>query len=231
MKRNTLLLTFTAIASFFGGALSNLNSQERFDDQVRGDFFAGFAGNDEALQRGMKRALATLEKEPKHAEAMVWAGAGFFYQSGKLFNQGDMEKGGALYGKGLGMMKQAVALEPKNFGVRIPRAATLMAASRGMPPQMAKPLMEDAVSDYLAVYEIQKGYLEKIGDHPRGELLFGLGDGYSRLGNVERAEFFFGEVRKQMPDSVYAKRAAKWFETKQPLPAAQAQCVGCHTGK
>jgi tetratricopeptide (TPR) repeat protein len=231
MKRNTLLLIFTAVASFFGGALSNLNSQERFDHKVRGDFFAGFAGNEEALQRAMKLSLATLEKEPNHAEAMVWAGAGFFFQSGQFFSKGDMEKGGALYGKGIGMMKQAVVMEPNNIGVRIPRAATLMAGTQGMPPQMAKPLLEDAVSDYLAVYELQKNMLDKMGTHPRGELLFGLANGYSRIGNTEKAEFFFGEVRKQMPDSVYAKRAAKWFETKQPLPAAQAQCVGCHTGK
>jgi hypothetical protein len=32
-------------------------------------------------------------------------------------------------------------------------------------------------------------------------------------------------------NTMNSKRADKWFETKQPLPAAQANCIGCHTSK
>ena len=57
----------------------------------------------------------------------------------------------------------------------------------------------------------------------------GLADTFSRLGATEKADYFFGELQKQMPNTPYAKRAAIWFETKQPLPAAQVNCIGCHT--
>ena len=62
-------------------------------------------------------------------------------------------------------------------------------------------------------------------------MLFGLADSYSRIGATEKADYFFAELQKALPNNAYSKRADKWFETKQPLPAAQATCIGCHTGK
>jgi hypothetical protein len=137
-----------------------------------------------------------------------------------------------LYGKGIGMMKQAVALAPKHPGVRIPRGAVLMSAARQMPPQMAEVLRKDALSDYLAIYEIQKDQLDQLGVHPRGELLLGIADTYARQGENAKAQEFFELLRKSVPeDSPYARSATKWLETRQALPASQAGCFGCHTGK
>jgi tetratricopeptide (TPR) repeat protein len=219
-------------AALLGLGLARLGGAERFDHQVRNDYFAGFAGNGEALERAMKKTEAVLAAEPQHAEAMVWHGSGLFYLSGQLFRKGDQAKGMEYYGKGIGMMKQAVALAPKNPGVRIPRGAVLMSAARHMPPQMAEPLREDALSDYLAIYEIQKGSLEQLGAHPRGELLLGIADTYARKGDAGKASEFFELVQQMMPsDSLYARSAKKWLETKELLPAAQAGCFGCHTGK
>lgn len=208
-----------------------LYSQQRFDHLVRGDFFAGFSGNAEALERGMKATEEALKENPKHAEALVWHGAGLFYQSNIAFQKRDMAKGMELYTRGLGEMNQAVALEPKNIGVRVPRAAVLSSGAKFMPPDMAKPLFESVIEDYYTVYQMQESKLDTLGTHPKGELLFGLADTFSRIGATEKADFFFAALRDKMPDTPYAKRAATWFETKKPLPAAQTQCIGCHTGK
>jgi tetratricopeptide (TPR) repeat protein len=224
-----ILLTTAAL---LGLGLSSLGGAERFDHQVRNDYFAGFAGDKAALERAMQKTEAVLAAEPQHAEAMVWHGGGLFYLSGQLFRQGDQAKGMELYGKGIGMMKQAVALAPKNIGVRIPRGAILMSAARQMPPQMAESLREDALNDYLTVYEMQKSSLDQLGTHPRGELLLGIADSYSRKGDAAKAEEFFTMLREKLPEnSPYARSAAKWFETKQVLPTAQAGCFGCHTAK
>ena len=48
---------------------------ERFDNVVREDLFAGFAGDADALARGLKKCDEALAKNPKHAEALVWRGA------------------------------------------------------------------------------------------------------------------------------------------------------------
>ena len=226
MKPQNLLLTCAAIISFL---IPVLHGQQRFDHVVRGDFFAGFAGNAEALDRAMKVTEAALKENANHAEALVWHGAGLFFQSSAYFQKQDMAKGMELYGRGMGEMNKAVALEPKNIGVRVPRAAVLSAGARNMPPHMAKPLWESVIDDYYTVYQMQEKNMDQLGTHPKGELLFGLADTFSRLGATEKADFFFGELQKQMPNTPYAKRAAIWFETKQPLPAAQVNCIGCHT--
>ncbi len=230
MRFQKLILLTTA--ALCGLGLSQLGGAERFDHEVRNDYFAGFAGNAEALDRAMKKTEAVLATEPQHAEAMVWHGSGLFYLSGQLFRKGDQAKGMEFYGKGIGLMKQAVALAPKNPGVRIPRGAILMSAARQMPPQMAEPLREDALSDYLTIYEIQQGTLDQLGTHPRGELLLGIADTYARKGDIARATEFFELVKQKLPsESPYTRSAKKWLETKELLPAAQAGCFGCHTGK
>src|SRR6185369_2035569 len=110
------------VASFaLGFTASLLSAPNRFDYVVREDFFAGFGGNDEALKRAMTKTEAALAEEPNHAEALVWHGAGLYFQAGQLFRKGDMPAGQQLATKGLEEMDRAVALSPKSVGVRVPR--------------------------------------------------------------------------------------------------------------
>jgi hypothetical protein len=220
--RHTILSLVLSLA-----AAASAADRQGFDHLVRNDYFAGFAGNREALERAMAKTTVVLADNPKHAEAMVWHGTGLFFQAGEAFRTGNREKGMELYGKGVGMMDAAVALAPRNVGVRIPRGAVLLQASLSMQEAMAKPLIEKGLSDYLAAYEIQKAELDALGEHPKGELLFGIADAHRRLGNNEGAEQFFGMIVKAMPGTNYAKRAEIWMNTKTLTPA-QVRCVGCH---
>lgn len=202
---------------------------QRFDMKVRNYFFSGFAGNSEALERGMKICTDTLASDPKNAEALVWHGAGEFFLSGQAFRTGDSEKGLNLYQSGIKKMDEAVALAPDKPAVRIPRGATLLTASRFVPPDQARPLIEKGLSDFEHTLEIQASYFDQLGTHPRGELLFGLAEGYGRLGNEEKARLYFERIETELKDSPYAKRAAMWLETKS-LPRSETGCIGCHTG-
>ena len=102
-------------------AASAVFAQQRFDTMVRNDFFAGFTGNREALERGMKKCEEILAAEPKNAEAMVWHGSGVFFKSGEAARGKDYVKAMDLYKRGLDEMAAAVALAPDNIGVLIPR--------------------------------------------------------------------------------------------------------------
>src|SRR6266481_3335434 len=84
-----------------------LLAQDRFDMMVRTDFFAGFAGNREALERAMKKSEEVLAADPKHAEAMVWHGAGVFFRSGQAFRNNQLPQAGELYKRGLEEMAAA----------------------------------------------------------------------------------------------------------------------------
>ena len=76
-----------------------------------------------------------------------------------------------------------------------------------MPPDMARPLLEQAVGDYEHVLALQSAYFSTLGDHPKGELLFGLAEGYSRLGDLDKARVFFDRLTKDAPSSGQAAKA------------------------
>jgi len=229
--KKTIILAIAGAASFGVGFLTTLHAQppDRFDMKVREDFFAGYAGNKDAFARGMKACEGALAKNPKDAEALVWQGGGFYFQAGEAFRAGDQQKGMELYSRGLEEMKAAVTLSD-TVATHIPRGAVLLAGSHYVPPDMAKPLIADGVADYERTLEIQKDYFNTLDTHARGELLFGIAEGYSRLGDTAKAEAYFTRIKNDLPNSAYAKRADTWFSTKS-IPANQTGCIGCHTAK
>jgi tetratricopeptide (TPR) repeat protein len=219
-------LAFAALAA------SALVAQVRFDQVVRNDMFAGFNGNVEALTRGMETCEKILAQNPNDAEAMVWHGMGTFVLAGAEFQSGNQKEGNLLMGKGLAEMKRAVELEPDNIGVRIPRGAILMQATRQMQDSpFRQGLLESARSDFQHAFDAQRDHLNSLGTHPLGELLQGLGDIYSRQGKPDEAQKYFAMIRSMLKSTEYDTRAAAWLKTRQPLPAAQTGCVGCHVSK
>ncbi|HEY1911992.1 MAG TPA: tetratricopeptide repeat protein [Vicinamibacterales bacterium] len=200
----------------------------RFDMVVRADFFAGFAGSDARLAKAMAACEAALAADPKNAEALVWHGAGLAFKAGMAFRKGDQETGIALWTRGLQEMDSAVSMAPENVGVLIPRGAMLLQATMNMPPERARPLLEKAVGDYEQVLALQSAYFDTLGDHPKGELLFGLAEGFSRLGNADKARMYFNRLIADTPASGQAPKARTWLTTGS-LPKSQGLgCVGCH---
>jgi tetratricopeptide (TPR) repeat protein len=221
MKRIALLLAIAAAAI--------LSAADRFDDAVRQDFFLGFAGNKEAFDRAMKVCDEILAETPTHAEAKVWRGSGYLAQSGFLFQKGDFQNGKSLFDKAIAEMDAAVALAPSNIGVRIPRAASLQSGARFMPPEVAKPLLERVREDYELTFAQQRVHFDKLGDHPRGELLIGLADVHDRLGDKEKARFYFEKLLASPPSTPHRDEAKEWLETGKL--AKPIRCIGCHASK
>ena len=226
--------TLKTSVTVFGLGLAVLGlaaAQERFDMRVRNDFFAGFAGNQEALDRAMKLCEDELARNPANAAALVWHGSGVFVESRNYFRSGDRAKGSEFWQRGLGEMDKAVEMAPDSLAVRIPRGAVLLTASRVIPDaERARPLIEKGVGDFEHTLEIQKPYFDTLGTHPRGELLIGLADGYARLGKDEQATAYFERIRAALPGSAYAASAEKWLATKTLAPR-EAGCLGCHVAK
>lgn len=203
--------------------------RERFDFLVREDFFAGFAGDKEALARGMKVCEDALAKNPKHAEALVWHGGGLVFISGQHFQKGDTSKGMELWTRGLKEMDDAVALDPDSVGVLIPRGSTLISASRFMQPaDTARPLLQKGLNDYEKVLQIQKSYFARLSGHARGELLYGLAEGWQRFGNQEKARAYFQRLVNEAPGSARQQQATVFLETGK-IPSTTMSCTGCHT--
>jgi hypothetical protein len=199
----------------------------RFDNLVRQDLFAGFNGDEDALARGLKKCDDALAKDPKNAEALVWRGAARVFQAGQAFKKNNPAEGMALWTTGLKDMDDAITLAPNTVGVRIPRAAVLMPASRAAPPAMGKPLLTKALDDFQTIYKLQEKHLDRLGTHPHGELRMGLADVYRRLGENEKSAEQLNAVVKELPDTKYAARAKEWLAA--PADAALTHtCIGCH---
>lgn len=204
-------------------------AQERFDTLVRNDFFAGLAGNKEAFERAMKKIEETLARDPKHVEAKVWHGAGVFFRSSEAFQKGDTATGLKLWQGGLDEMEEAVKLAPTNIAVLIPRGASLIASSRYTPPDFARPILKTGLSDFEKVLHIQEPTFGKLSTHSRGELLIGLADGWSRLGEKDKARQYFQRIATELSGSVYEQKAKAWLEDKPEVKSPEFfNCSGCH---
>ena len=112
---------------------------------------------------------------------------------------------------------------------RIPRGATLLEATRYMPADQAEPLLRLAVGDYEHVLELQAAVFSSLGGHAKGELLFGLADGYTRLGDQQKARQFFERMTQESTPSPRRDYAAAWIGGNAPqrVPA----CGPCHAAK
>jgi TolA-binding protein len=97
-----------------------------------------------------------------------------------------------------------------------------------MPPPMAGPLIEKALGDYERTLELQASYFATLGDHPKGELLFGLAEGYSRLGNLDKARMYFERLVNDAPGSGQTPKAREWLSNGTLPNSTGLGCVGCH---
>ncbi len=220
---------FTAVTVAF--AVPALIGAARFDDKVRNDFFAGIAGDLAALQRAMTASEEAIANDPHFAaEAKSWHGTGLLVRSGQKFQQGDAAAGAELWTKAIAEMDEAGQLEPDNPAVLIPRAAAWFAASRNTPPEMGKPILKKALADYEHVYDLQKPFFDRMGIHPRSELLFGLADGYARDGNPGKARDYFEKLAALGPGSGHQEQAQQYLSGGK-YSVTGIGCAGCHVSK
>ena len=202
---------------------------ERFDMRVRDDFFAGFGGDRARLERGMQTTAETLARDPQHPEALVWHGGGLFFQAGDAFAKGDSARGVELAQRGIEEMDRAVALAPDRIGVRIPRGSTLITATRFMQPSpRATELLHKGLADFERAYELQSKSFDTLGGHARGELLFGLAEGYLRAGDTEKAKMWFEKLAAS-PGAGHGDQARAYLASGKLTGGAT--CTGCHVGK
>ena len=201
----------------------------RFDYEVREDMFRGFFGGDKAaFARAMALCEARLAENPEHAQALVWHGIGRLLQAGEAIRTGDRDKAAALNQQAVVEMAKAVALRPNDVGVLLPRGAALFAAAQQTPDiERARPYVETAVGDFEKAMALQQRRLAGLAVHPKGELFGGLAEGWSRLGDAQKARFYLTRMIAELPDTPYS--AAAQARLDNPGANSQITCLGCHT--
>jgi len=224
----TTILTWLMSAAAALAFAQDAPKPQRFDYLVRADFFAGMAGDETRLQKVVDVCERALAQNPRHPEAMVWHGAAAIVRAAQAFRKGDAAAGQPLFERGVTEMTTAVAIAPDNPGVLIPRGAVLFEATRSMPPGAARPMLESAIANYERALEVQGPTFAALGDHAKGELLFGLAEGWSRAGDADKARRYFERLIAEAPASGQTAKAREWMATGIVPKASGATCVGCH---
>jgi tetratricopeptide (TPR) repeat protein len=200
----------------------------RFDYVVRDDFFAGLRGDTVRLDRAMKTCEEILARTPRHAEALVWHGAGLLVRARLAFEAGEVLEARSLANKAVGEMEAAVAMAPEDVGVIVPRGAVLSQAAQNVrDPERAAAFTRTAVGDYEKAVALQAPSFARLSEHARGELLGGLADGWIRLGDEARARTYLARMVAELPGSSYADAARAWL-AQQPMRGPGLTCLGCH---
>ena len=202
-------------------------AEERFDHQVRDDMFRAFGGNEAAFKNAMSIIDERLGVNPDDAEALVWRGAGRSWQAGQTFRAGDIAGARAQAATAMADLDRAIALQPDNIGVLIPRAATLLAMARNQrEPERARDLAARAAASFETAIAFRQPMFDRLGQHNRGEYLSGLADSWAIAGEREKSETYLRRILAELPSSPYAERAAAkladWRD-KRPL-----NCQTCH---
>jgi tetratricopeptide (TPR) repeat protein len=211
-------------------ALTTAARADQLDEKIRIEFFAGFKGNTESMDRAMKAAELLMAANPNgSAEAMAWHGGALMMRAGLKFEAGDAAAGADLWARGLAEMNKAGMLEPDNPAILVPRASIWMVATRTAPPAVGAQLLGRAVSDYERVFEMRKPVFDGEGIHKKSELLFGLADGYMRMGNQEKARFYFEKTAALGPAGGHFDQATKYLKGEK-YTIQGVGCVGCHSG-
>ena len=215
------------LAAFLLTIPAGAQETERFDEKVRELFFAGFAGNQDALQRGMAMCEETLAEDPDHPGALVWQASGWFYESSFAFAEGDQEAGMALYNKSVAQFNRAVALAPDSLETLIPRAAVYLSVAPYITHAPTRnQLLETVVGDYTKALKLQEPYFDTISLHGQGELLGALAEALWLLERREEAQVYLSRIIDELPESPYALMAQRQLD--EPETRTQLTCLGCH---
>jgi len=218
---------FVIVVMTVVGVAVTSHAQDRFDYQVRDDMFRAFGGNEAAFKSAMATIEEKLKEQPDHGEALVWRGAGRTWMAGRVLESGDTAGARAMAAAGMADMDRALALEPNNIGVLIPRAAVLLAMARNQRDAARKQeLAGQAAASFETALALRQPAFDRLGQHNRGEYLSGLAESWALTGNQVAAERYLRRILVELPNSRYAERAAaklaNW-EDRGPL-----NCQSCH---
>jgi hypothetical protein len=93
-------------------------------------------------------------------------------------------------------------------------------------------MIQTGVGDYEKVLQLQASYFTNLSTHSRGELLFGLADGWYRVGETNKSSQYLRRIIHDLPDTKYATRAQDWLDTADAAALRKKsnalQCMGCH---
>jgi len=196
---------------------------------VRLEFFEGFQGGDEAkLEHVQKVCERTLARDPHHPEALVWHGFLLLVRSGQSLRRGDRDQGLLLRSRALRELDEGAALKPNGISARAPHGVAMFTLALDLPVPQAREFLEKGVDDYETVLRLHGDRFESLSPHARAELLFGLADGWAKLGDSTRAHSYYARLSREEPKTDLGERSLAWLAGRRDLGPRPSCTSTCH---
>jgi len=195
---------------------------------VRLAFFKGVRGDDAELERAEKACERTLARDPHYPEALVWHGAVLLVHASRSLQQGDNEHGSSLRSQGLRELDEGLGRKPNDVKTRAPHGVAMFSLAAEVPPAQARGLLAKGIDDYETAVRLHGDQFASLSFHSRTELLFGLADGWTKLGDEARARPYFVRLAREERDSEFGERANAWLDGKRNLGPRPACAKSCH---
>lgn len=197
---------------------------------VREDVFAGFlADNMEQFARGEKNIDLLLEERPaQRANLLAWKGGTEMYRAVRAHENKRPDEFQQHYRKGLDFFAEAGKLNTGNDGVLPIIGGTYVVLADRLPKEYRAAAWSTAYENYLALYKMQAGIIDKLPVHLRGEALAGLTQSAQRSGHKEEAAQFLDKMLTVLAGTPYEPMAKKWKANPESAATSSLTCMTCH---
>ena len=127
------------------------------------------------------------------------------------------------------MFRQSKEINANSPGaIAIIGGSYLLFADR-LPESERKNAWDVCYDNYQALYRLQKGTLERLPTHMRGELLAGLAQASQRTGRTEEFEGHLDKILELLPKTGYSRTASLWKADPELAKSGSIGCKSCHS--
>jgi hypothetical protein len=197
---------------------------------LREDIFAGFLADDmERFSRGEKNIDLLLEQRPaQKANLLAWKGGAMLYRAVLAHEKNRADEFQRYYRQALDLFAEAGKPTTGNDGIAAILGGSFAIFADRLPKDYRAAAWSTAYDNYLMLYKLQVGVIDRLPVHLRGEVLAGLAQSAQRTGRKEETAQYLDKILAVMVNTPYESIARKWKANPEAAAATSITCMTCH---
>ncbi|HSB09433.1 MAG TPA: hypothetical protein VLM38_07950 [Blastocatellia bacterium] len=197
---------------------------------VREDIFAGFMGDDmDRFARGEKNIDLLLAQRPaQRANLLAWKGGATLYRAVRAYENKHADEFKKLYQQTLDNFAEAGKLNTGNDGVAAVTGGSFALFADRLPKEYRAAAWASAYDNYLTLYKLQAGIIDKLPVHLKGEVLAGLATAAQRTGRKDETAQYVDKMLAVLGGTPYEPMAQKWKANPESASKTSLLCMTCH---
>ena len=197
---------------------------------LREDIFAGFIGGDmDQFSRGERNIDLLLEQRPtQKGNLLAWKGGAKLYRAALANETNKPEEFQKYYREALDAFAGAAKERTGSEGVPAVTGGSYALFADRLPKQYQAEAWSKAYDNYLTLYKLQAGMIDRLPVHLRGEVLSGLAQSAQRTGRNEESAQYVDKILAVLGGTPYESAAKKWKANPDSAKSSSILCMTCH---